>query len=186
MFQYVTPQNEGLFHGAIAQSGVPYSTYVRTDRHPAYYARTLAHRAGCDPKATPEVIVSCLAEVTRSDPQLILTWEQGITAEFADDTFPMDPFKPVVDGAFYKDKKDAFVPQEPWLMFSSGQFNKVPLMYGSNREDGMILTTGLYKDEKMLEELNENWDEEMTALLFNRSVHFHCFCHHATCFNISR
>ena len=168
MFQYVSPQNAGLFHRAIAQSGVPYSGFVRSDNHPAYYARTLAKRLECDPEANPQAIVDCLAKVSGDDPVQLLLGEQQIVGEFADRAFPMDPFMPVVDGAFYADKSKAFVPEEPWLMFSSGRFNKVPLLYGSNREDGMIVSTGFYKDESFFQELSDNWEEEMAAILFNR------------------
>ena len=39
IFQYLSPQSQGLFQGAIAQSGVATSTFLKVDKNPIYYAR---------------------------------------------------------------------------------------------------------------------------------------------------
>ena len=62
-FHLLSPQSNGLYHQAIAQSGVPNSVFMQTDNHPAYYARTVADLVGCDPSVSAEDIIKCLLQV---------------------------------------------------------------------------------------------------------------------------
>jgi carboxylesterase type B len=39
MFHYLSPRSRGLFHAAIAQSGVASSIFLKLDKNPIYYAR---------------------------------------------------------------------------------------------------------------------------------------------------
>ncbi len=40
MLHYLSPQSSGLFHAAIAQSGVATSSLLKLDKNPIYYARS--------------------------------------------------------------------------------------------------------------------------------------------------
>ena len=51
-FHLVFPQSEGLFHKAIAQLGSPFSSWVKSDKHPAVYKRKVVQAMGGDPKAS--------------------------------------------------------------------------------------------------------------------------------------
>ncbi len=59
----LSPRSKGLYRSAIAQSGVTQSAWSATDKHPAYYARSLAQEVGCDGDATLLEIKSCLTKV---------------------------------------------------------------------------------------------------------------------------
>ncbi len=37
LYQYLSPKSKGLFHGAIAQSGVATSSFLQLDKNPVYY-----------------------------------------------------------------------------------------------------------------------------------------------------
>jgi hypothetical protein len=39
LYHVLSPQSRGLFHGAIAQSGVATSSLLKLDKNPIYYAR---------------------------------------------------------------------------------------------------------------------------------------------------
>ena len=84
---------------------------------------------------------------------------------------PSSPFKPVVDGTFYKNKQDSFISEEPWLLMSSGRFNKVPLITGNTEDDGFIVFADYANNQtEMFEFLQNDWDDEIVRMLFNRWV----------------
>ena len=62
----VSPAASGLFHKAIVQSGPPNCNFCKSEKHPAYYARTLAASLGCDPASSTEDIYACLGGLDSS------------------------------------------------------------------------------------------------------------------------
>ena len=89
-----SPKSKGLFHAAIAQSGVTSAGFMMSAKHPAYYARTLAGKVGCDPRGNSQEIRKCLLKV-----------DAGQLAKEGSQLFKkLGPipyyFKPVVDGYF--------------------------------------------------------------------------------------
>jgi len=129
MNHVISPQSQGLFQGAIAQSGVPDSRFCRTDRHPAFYARSLASALGCEPTLPSPELRSCLLDVPV---------ERFILATKAWEDEGLQPlshyfFKPVVDDF----SPDPFLPKDPHTMLLNGEFNKVPLILGYNKDEGL-------------------------------------------------
>ena len=59
----LSPAASRLFHKAIVQSGPPIATYGKSEKHPVYYATTLAASFGCDPEALTKGIYSCLIKL---------------------------------------------------------------------------------------------------------------------------
>ena len=41
MYHYLSPQSKGLFKSAIAQSGSATSSFLKVDKNPVYYARSV-------------------------------------------------------------------------------------------------------------------------------------------------
>ena len=165
MFHVLSPQSRGLFQQAIAQSGVPNSLFVHSDKHPAYYARTYAMSLGCDPEGTSKEILSCLQNI--KDP-LTMVDSLSTNGRFWNNIMPMHPFKPVIDGTFYSDRKDAFLPDEPMKLFESGKYNDVPLVIGATRDEGLLFLHPFVKEATGFQELQEEWNPIMATVLFGR------------------
>merc|ERR1719334_861337 len=133
----LSPMSAGLFTAAIAQSGSPLSPFVGMDKHPAYYSRKLAEKFGASEKATSMEKLNILQNVTANELQC-----QGyMFEEFI--RVPM-PLKPIVDGDLVE---DPFLPEEPIETLRKGTWNKVPLILGTNRNEG-LLVKGFYKRGK--------------------------------------
>jgi hypothetical protein len=56
-------------------------------------------------------------------------------------------------------------------MIESGNFNQVPLIMGSNADEGLISALTLHSNQTLLEALAENWENEFAPLvIFHRLV----------------
>ena len=74
-------------------------------------------------------------------------------------------FKPVVDDF----TSDPFVPKDPWKIIEAGEFNQVPLIMGSNSDEGLFSALGYYVNPALLEELSSKWETEYAPLfIFHR------------------
>ena len=105
--------------------------------------------------------------IFQTDPQKLVP--SLLKGDFVNGCAPFQPFKPVVDGAFHADKSGAFLPDEPWTMLAAGKAADVPVLMGSNRDDGAIAASEFVLDETALfAELADNWEEEFPALVFTR------------------
>jgi para-nitrobenzyl esterase len=125
----VSPTAAGLFHRAIIESG-PCSTPLST-RAPAQAAgASIVAKLGCD-NATAAQTVTCLRAL--SVPQ-ILAAQGTITAA---NTFgSLLAFTPIVDGVL--------IPKEPILALVLGQFNRVPVIQGTNHDEGRLFVAGAF------------------------------------------
>jgi hypothetical protein len=66
---------------------------------------------------------------------------------------------------------DPFVPENQWDMIESGSFNQVPLIMGSNSDEGLLSALNFHFNQTLLDELAENWENEYAPLvIFHRSV----------------
>ena len=74
-------------------------------------------------------------------------------------------FKPEVDNF----TSDPFLPKSPWEMIEAGEFNQIPIIMGSNSEEGLLSALSIYDNEKMIAELAARWDNFYGPLvIFNR------------------
>jgi carboxylesterase type B len=63
-------------------------------------------------------------------------------------------FKPEVDNF----TSDPFVPKNPWEMIEAGEFNHIPIIMGSNSEEGLLSALEIYKNEARIKELAAKWE----------------------------
>ena len=157
----LSPAASGLFHKAIVQSGPPNSHFGKSEKHPAYYARTLAATHGCDPEASTKDIYSCLNKL--DGPTLIKPLFQE--NEF-DNLNSRKMFKPVVDDY----ATQSFLPKEPLTLIDEGRFNKVPLIVGSNRDEGLIL---MNFNKNLRDDVMEHFDQYIPNTFLYRETDSH-------------
>jgi len=116
-----SPTAAGLFHGAIAQSGAYasftyYNQYIVPLTDAESVGATFAGKVGC-----AEQTAECLRAKSAAD---------LVAAQ------PRDFINPIVDG-------DVLL-QPPGAAFASGEFNKVPVMSGSNHDEYRLFTAATY------------------------------------------
>ena len=99
-------------------------------------SKLLAKRLGCDPDDKDWAILQCLRKIPASR---FPKEEAGITRGYA-----QFPFVPVVDGTF--------LTKSPQEYLAEGSFKKIPLLMGSNANEGTWLL--VYHEPKLFD-LNE-------------------------------
>ncbi|OXA45888.1 Acetylcholinesterase [Folsomia candida] len=117
----LSPLSRNLYHRAILQSGSPTPEWVLIPRDESVLrGLRLAEAAGCPhDKNRLHDAIACLRTVNASD-LVVKEWgTQGI-CEF--------PFVPVQDGAF--------LDEDPSVALRNGHFKQMPLLLGSNTEEG--------------------------------------------------
>ena len=148
----------GLFHRAIVQSGPPNCGYARTEKHPAYYARTAASSFGCDPEASSGEIYACLSKL---DSETLMHPKYPVKSEY--EGGGTRAFKPVIDN--YASKP--FLPKEPLEIIYKGEFNMVPLIIGGNKHEGNMF---MVFNSKMTNQMEDKWEEFVSVNLLAREV----------------
>merc|ERR1712110_150109 len=136
--QILNHDNQGLIHGAIAQSGTLLNTPVAA--RPEREAVKVAKRFNCSSNNLDEEMLQCLQEIpaqeliegTALDPE-------GLTFFPSVDHFASNPFMPV----------------HPLEAMKTGAYNKVPFMSGTTKEEGAMITMMMWDS---LEDIKENWD----------------------------
>ncbi len=64
---------------------------------------------------------------------------------------------------------DPFVPANQWDLIESGNFSQVPIIMGSNSDEGLSSALTYYSNQTLLEELAENWESKYAPLvIFHR------------------
>ena len=136
-YQMLSPQSAGLFTAAICQSGVPTSVFSKTDKHPAYYSRTLAARLGCDPTTSTRMMVECLRTKDVKELLVASSWRH-LAPEGGSYGFGVTrAMLPVIDDFSSR----PFIPREPLEMIKSGNYSQVPLVMGKCSPHGMMTVT---------------------------------------------
>eukprot|EP00092_Neocalanus_flemingeri_P071935 GFUD01088443.1.p1 GENE.GFUD01088443.1~~GFUD01088443.1.p1 ORF type:complete len:306 (-),score=76.68 GFUD01088443.1:461-1378(-) len=80
------------------------------------------------------------------------------------------PFKPIVDGGLVD---DPFLPDEPFTLLAKGKFNKVPVMIGTNQNEGLLIK-GLYdKTPQKYDEAFDDWETKGPLAFFHREKDEH-------------
>lgn len=117
----LSPLSRNLYHRAILQSGSPTPEWVIIPREESLLrGMRLAEAVGCPhEKSRLHEVISCLRTVNASD-LVVKEWgTQGI-CEF--------PFVPVLDGSF--------IDEDPSVALRNGHFKHIPLLLGSNTDEG--------------------------------------------------
>ena len=151
----MSPAAAGLFHRAVVQSGPPICAYARTEKHPAYYARTLASTYGCDPTASTAEIYNCLNK---------LESEKLMHPDYPEDEFypaATKGFKPIIDDFTSK----PFLPKEPLEVIEKGDFNMVPTIIGGNKHEGNMF---LIFNQNLTDQIENDWNKVVPVNLLGR------------------
>ena len=155
MAHLASPGSQGLFHRAIAMSGVwGEAPFLHLSRPPAHYSRALAARLGCQDLEDTKLLLTCLRS---KDAKQIVTESQ----HFATFDFIPEPFIPVVDDW----AETPFLPVPLHEVWTSPLSPEVPLMIGGNKDDGVLFLLQFLKDEKLFARVNDNLSTELPALL---------------------
>lgn len=139
MCLYVSPLCRGLFHRAVAQSGPLISNCSAIQvlgKTPQLYARSYAKSLGCEGNETSEEILKKL--------RLLPAAKLQEKFSFAGDWAPMcpSPWKPVVDT--WADTP--ILPIDPREALESGNFQGIPLMTGTCRDEGLLILSHILKE----------------------------------------
>eukprot|EP00753_Platysulcus_tardus_P009999 PLAT2467.8.p1 GENE.PLAT2467.8~~PLAT2467.8.p1 ORF type:complete len:553 (-),score=255.23 PLAT2467.8:191-1792(-) len=168
----VSPGSKGLYHRAIMESN-PAAWFYRTPAEMRDYGRSVLKLANCHD-------VDCLRKVDPLTLTRIADKAAGSPMNFAEANIPhvLDGFLqfiPVVDGVI--------LPKTPMEAFAAGEFHAVPMLLGSNQDEGQTFVySGLkkpipvseyaaavvaifgYKAPAILQRYGYNWKDGRMAL----------------------
>ncbi|WP_419994538.1 carboxylesterase/lipase family protein [Streptomyces boninensis] len=116
--QLASPTARGLFRGAIIQSGAYGDCAARTRAAADADGLAFAKKAGC---AEPATAAACLRSKPAAD---LLQAQSG------------HDWNPVAGGSF--------LPRQPAAAFASGEYPRVPVVNGANRDEGTLFAFGAY------------------------------------------
>ena len=144
----------GMFRAAILQSGPAISAYSCSDRHPAYYTRTLAGALGCDPAANSSKIVDCLKSAETED---VVKFVRIMDQKPDVVKNAPNPWKPIMDGLFLP-ASEAFVTGDPYELLKAGRVLDIPVIIGHTRDEGLYaVTEAMSRDPTMPEVIFKEW-----------------------------
>ncbi|XP_044729693.1 esterase FE4-like [Chrysoperla carnea] len=130
-----SPLARGLFHKAICQSGtslISYDERAYIRNMPQFIAELLGEKFDNEEEAV-EYIKSVPAETIIKTGNVLSQYCIGKYERL---------FGPVIEKS--NEFHDAVLPDDPEILLKRGDFNKVPLLIGTNSHDGMLYTTKLY------------------------------------------
>jgi carboxylesterase type B len=143
MWHLTSPGSKGLFHGAIMESGTSSVNWFFQNKTEAFeFYDDFAAILGCN-LTKGEKRLACLRKLPHHT--FVLSFGQMIKdiaakmlhlpipkdiPDFAPPLWPLMPFGPVIDGT------QAGLPDVPLKLVQRGEFNKVPLILGSNKDGG--------------------------------------------------
>lgn len=133
-YHLLSPMSSGLFRHAIAQSGTVLDPWAYI-RKPLRYAEKLAKYLECEDISSTATIVKCLKSVPTSiigERQLA----KNVSLKFFND--PIAAFGPTIEPVI-GDGTNTFLSSSPYELLAAGNFNKVPLLTGVVKEDGIYL-----------------------------------------------
>jgi len=138
MWHLVQPRSKGLFSAAISESGTSRTDWFfqPLENATSFYSRC-AEDLGCK---EGQDRLECLRKVpfARFNPSVVALAKDVITGwlhigrGMVPGAFPFMAFSAVIDGS------PAGLTDSPLALMQKGQFNKVPLIVGANKEDGDI------------------------------------------------
>lgn len=124
----VMPGSAGKFNAAIMDSG-PFGTWIADPMaEQQVQFDKIAREVGCDPNKTAEEVASCLQKV---DASVLIKTHARPKHELG---MRFTEFAPSIDGVE--------IPEAPWIMAEKGKMHKVPVLCGSNINEGTLLVGG--------------------------------------------
>lgn len=158
----LSPKSKGLLHNVIGMGG---STLSRASfvLNPVKQAKKLGAQVGCNTDSG-EVLVKCLKGMEAKE---ILEKATKLNEE----KFNVEEkawFGPTVEKPFEgQTEEDLVVPDNPVKLLKDGKIvNKVPVILGGNRREGITpATAALLKKPELFEKLDKKWSD-LAPLLF--------------------
>ena len=155
MAHLASPASRGLFHQAIAMSGVlGEAPFLYSSKPPASYAKLLASELGCDATGNSEDIVNCLVSKDQKD-----ITETG--SKFSEFDFIPEPFKPVLDSW----NPSPVLPNALHEVWTKADIPDIPLMIGGNKDEGVLFMMEFLQTESLYARVNEKFSTLLPALL---------------------
>jgi len=154
----LSPAAKNLFSAAISMSGSPLTPFVGLDKHPRYYTDKLIEELGGDPKDSVDSIIELLQSKDAGEIQALTNmFEEFIRAPL--------PFKPIVDKDLVD---DPVLPDEPINLIKAGNYNKVPMIIGTNQNEGLLIKAFYQTNLSKYDEAWNNWDTIGPLAFFHR------------------
>lgn len=185
-FHLTSPASRGLFSAAIMESGTCSSPFFFTTIDYAEdFGNTFTSAFGCNLTAmTGEQYLKCLRETPARDILTgLLSWfgpnwpnhinwppvkgfgSEGLGLKELPVLAPVMPWGPVIDGS------NVGLPDLPYTMITQGNFAKVPLITGSNANEGVIFVPLVpLVDKGTIYPLDEAGFESILSHFFNDTV----------------
>lgn len=148
----LSPMASGLFHKAIIQSASALNNWC-VAKNPSRPVMELAKELGITEKLNIDIIEQLRATPALNIMKAFGTLEEKVIKENEYDIFD-SIFKPCIEEEF--EGQPAFLTKSPPIIIKSGNFNKVPIIIGSNNIEGSVLKfikENFYSD---FEKYNEN------------------------------
>lgn len=162
LYLTVSPLAKGLFTGAIAQSGSFISSYTHWDKKPSLYTRRLSNDLGCENHQTDEELLQCLRSLDH------MTFASATKNFLHYPWIGPSVWMPYVDGHF---SSEPVLPDDPETLLESGRYNQVPIIIGTNSDEGALNMVGFLDGRADFEEVDSRWNTELGPLiLFHRSL----------------
>jgi len=165
MYLLMTHLAKGLYSKGIIQSGPLISSYNYWDKNPSLYTKRFAKDIGCNygnTSNTDKELLDCLRKIDHKT--------------FAENTkhFLQYPFvgpnvwKPYFDG---HNVSNAIFHEHPENLLRSGNYNKVPVIIGTNADEGALNMVGYLDGRGDFAEVDSKWRKALGPLiLFHRSI----------------
>jgi para-nitrobenzyl esterase len=131
-----TPLNKGMFQGVIAESGSAFSRYGFGGGS----SKSLAEAEQAGVKFAQGMGASTIAELRAIPANRILVATKSV---------PFGVYAPVIDGYV--------LPEDTFAIFSEGKQNDVPVLVGSNSDEGTVL--GPFVPKGLTPELQQEYDK---------------------------
>ncbi|KAJ8726118.1 hypothetical protein PYW07_000816 [Mythimna separata] len=138
-YHLLSPMSKGLFHRAISQSGSALASWAR-QRNPMAKAVALAKELGHNIEDAHELYSVFTKTSLKELVSTQLPRKKGTLM------FQNLPFVPCVEQPI--DGVEPFLTETPFDILTSGEYNKVPVIIGSNDEEGYYFA-GLETDESL-------------------------------------
>ncbi|KOC63846.1 Venom carboxylesterase-6 [Habropoda laboriosa] len=152
-YHYLTKWSAGLFQRGISISGVALNPWPQTENAPEK-AKKLGAILGC-PTDDSYSLVSCL----QSRPARLISQAVGDFMYWKYN--PFTPFGPVVE----KEGDNPFISDTPINVIAKGEATDVPWITGVVSEEGLYPAAEFVNDDKLLKQLNDDWDKIAPYLL---------------------
>lgn len=161
--QILSPRSVNLFQRAIMQSGSDRSEWaiIKSNNDALHYAKELARELGC-PTGDTYRLTKCLTE-HRSYGEIVnasskVRLKPGSVG---------NPWGPVVDGSLVG-TVDAFLPDSPKFMRETGNFKRIVVMAGLNKDDGSFFIPNLPTLDEGVQKIQ--FDNIVNEFLSDRGV----------------